>query len=229
MGFTASFVGLLSALASLCCANPCKALRVSPSQPKGEIRVVFSVVPSFDEHLKRLKSDSPRALRESSLSGWVKAPCHSSRCFQVDDFTISILDWMKRNCTVSICNPPDVVSSYSRLISVESEVWSTTDGCAPPTPSGQISSAVCTLNTRWQHFNFFGIWEKISFQQREDEEFIRVNKMSHCHWFQPVKKGSKLNVWFSLWRIPLNNKLISHQICNTLILLSIDCCVKLLK
>lgn len=36
-GFTASFVGLLSASASLCCANPCKALCFSDMQPKVEI------------------------------------------------------------------------------------------------------------------------------------------------------------------------------------------------
>lgn len=36
-GFTGSFVGLLSASASLCCANPCKALCFSDAQPREEM------------------------------------------------------------------------------------------------------------------------------------------------------------------------------------------------
>lgn len=42
-GFTASFVGLLSASANVCCANPCKALCFSGVQPEEARGVLFSV------------------------------------------------------------------------------------------------------------------------------------------------------------------------------------------
>ena len=126
-GSTASFVGLLSASASPCCANPCKALCSSDTRPKEEIwGVLFSVVPEalMNTRSTKGKNKITASTREQMLFAVMLGHLNTkfpgiafwSRCFQVDDFTISILEKIKRNCTVSICNPPDVVSSYTLII-----------------------------------------------------------------------------------------------------------------
>lgn len=55
MGFTVSFVGLLSAPASFCCANPRKALRFSGVLPKPRVLlfhfIVFSLQTQAESHV----------------------------------------------------------------------------------------------------------------------------------------------------------------------------------
>lgn len=106
-GFTASFVGLLSASASLCCANPCKALCFSDTQPKVEIWCFFVFCCSkLWWTLESLKISFTAGTREQMLlfvptlcshvrlyrHPNVNFICHCclSRCFRVDDSAISI-------------------------------------------------------------------------------------------------------------------------------------------
>lgn len=62
-GFTASFVGLLSASASLCCANPCKALCFSDTQPNGgDMSFCVVLLQALNPRsTKKKKSDSLQA------------------------------------------------------------------------------------------------------------------------------------------------------------------------
>lgn len=108
-GFTASFVGLLSASASLCCANPCKALCFSDVQPKEEVQVFVFCCSNLLMNTWKSKNHIHRRHKRAAvtfsplsccrhvrlcrhLNIKVVWHCCLSRCFQVDDFTISILD-----------------------------------------------------------------------------------------------------------------------------------------
>lgn len=93
-------------LAGLCCANPCKALCFSHTQPNVETQA-FVFCCSNLWALDRLKIIFTSGTREQLLCFPLLCShvalyrhlnvkfCCLSGCFQVDDFTISILDTMK--------------------------------------------------------------------------------------------------------------------------------------
>lgn len=111
----------LSFCQSLLCKSMQSSLFLRHAAKRGDVGFCFSVVPKLwwtrgalkihREH-KRADVVCSHVMASQHQVSW---HCCLSLCFQVDDFTISILKKMKRNCTVSICNPLDVVSSYTLI------------------------------------------------------------------------------------------------------------------
>lgn len=155
-----------------------------------------------------------------------------SRCFQVDGVTISVLDKMKRNCTVSICNPPDVVSSdtrrlfwYTRICVPLWSLFSLQRGWAANVGLAGVWHARRTLGGTISTLLALWSWVEVKLNCPPKIRGSMWNKMPWCYWLSFMLDNYEMweetvdihFCWVCVWFLILPLTLSIHSSCGWII------------
>lgn len=159
-GFTASFVGLLSACASLCCANPCKALCYSGTQPKKERGARETVQKKHFPYNQPSRCRPPphphpacwRHVEATQLSFFASPVCLAVFRWMTSQFRY-LTKWKE------IAQYPSAIRQMLRATARSSDMRGSVRQLENLGEHLHLAPAWCSVNTRCHHLYVFGCAE----------------------------------------------------------------------